>query len=56
MERDLADPKSVVTTYEGRHKHDIPEVAKRSNRKEINFKEERPIILQQKKEQITNFW
>ncbi|KAI3665851.1 hypothetical protein L6452_44486 [Arctium lappa] len=45
VERDLADPKSVVTTYEGRHKHDIPVVAKTSNRKETNFKDESPIIL-----------
>lgn len=44
VERDLADPKSVVTTYEGRHKHDIPVVAKPSNRKEVNFKDESPII------------
>ncbi|XP_024975612.1 probable WRKY transcription factor 26 [Cynara cardunculus var. scolymus] len=54
VERDLADPKSVVTTYEGRHKHDIPVVAKRSNRKEIDFKSEIPVVLHLEEDQITN--
>ncbi|CAI9276944.1 unnamed protein product [Lactuca saligna] len=31
VERALSDLKSVVTTYEGRHKHDIPVVAKPSS-------------------------
>lgn len=53
VERDVLDPKSVVTTYEGKHKHDIPVVAKPSRHTEMNFKTERPIPLKFKEEQVT---
>ncbi|KAL8248754.1 hypothetical protein R6Q59_005622 [Mikania micrantha] len=52
VERVYLDPKSVVTTYEGKHKHDIPTVAKRANRNETSFKTERTTLLQLKEEQI----
>ncbi|KAL7608964.1 probable WRKY transcription factor 2 [Lactuca sativa] len=52
VERALSDLKSVVTTYEGRHKHDIPVVVKPSSNNEINFKAEIPFLLQLKEEKI----
>lgn len=52
VERVSSDSKSVVTTYEGRHKHDIPVIAKPSSHNETNFKVEVPILLQLKEEQV----
>nr|XP_043606391.1 WRKY transcription factor WRKY24-like [Erigeron canadensis] len=52
VERPSSDPKSVVTTYEGKHKHDIPVVAKPSSSDETSLKAERPHLLQLKEEQI----
>lgn len=67
VERAPSDPKSVVTTYEGKHNHDIPvsrhrayntekgtNVKSSSQRKETKFgNNERPVLLQMKEEKIT---
>lgn len=52
VERVTSDPKSVVTTYEGKHKHDIPVVAKPSSSNETNLKTETPFLLQLKEEHM----
>ncbi|KAK1423342.1 hypothetical protein QVD17_18641 [Tagetes erecta] len=52
VERVYLDPKSVVTTYEGKHKHNIPMLARPSSHHETNFKTERTALLQLKEEQI----
>ncbi|KAI3824079.1 hypothetical protein L1987_05527 [Smallanthus sonchifolius] len=52
VERVYLDPKFVETTYEGKHKHVIPVLAKPSSHKETNFKTERTTLLQLKEEQI----
>jgi len=69
VERAPSDPKSVVTTYEGKHNHDIPvgrhrgynnnggqmgKSSKSSQRKDTNLgSNERPVLLQMKEEEIT---
>ncbi|KAK9064818.1 hypothetical protein SSX86_016200 [Deinandra increscens subsp. villosa] len=54
VERAYLDPKSVVTTYEGRHKHDTPVTAKVSSHNETNFKDKTMTLLQLKEEQISS--
>nr|GEV00893.1 probable serine/threonine-protein kinase At1g54610 [Tanacetum cinerariifolium] len=66
VERAPLDPKSVVTTYEGKHNHDIPVSRHRgynnnngsggtaAKRKEPKLgSNERPVLLQMKEEEIT---
>nr|XP_043615049.1 probable WRKY transcription factor 3 [Erigeron canadensis] len=65
VERAPSDPKSVVTTYEGKHNHDIPVSRHRgysnnsgggtaTKRKETKLENnERPVLLQMKEEKIT---
>ncbi|PWA60497.1 WRKY domain-containing protein [Artemisia annua] len=66
VERAPLDPKSVVTTYEGKHNHDIPVSRHRgynnnnggggaaARRKEPKLgNNERPVLLQMKEEEIT---
>lgn len=66
VERAPSDPRSVVTTYEGKHNHDIPVSRHRGytekgttvkppqQRKETKFgNNERPVLLQMKEEKIT---
>ncbi|KAD4887947.1 hypothetical protein E3N88_20020 [Mikania micrantha] len=64
VERAPLDPKSVVTTYEGKHNHDIPasrhrgysggQMGKSTKRKDTKFvNNEIPVLLQMKEEAIT---
>ncbi|XP_076886819.1 putative WRKY transcription factor 4 isoform X2 [Bidens hawaiensis] len=61
VERAPLDPKSVVTTYEGKHNHDIPVSkhrgyinSKPSQRKDASLgNNERPVLLQMNEEAIT---
>ncbi|XP_071694687.1 probable WRKY transcription factor 26 [Rutidosis leptorrhynchoides] len=52
VERVVSDPKSVVTTYEGKHKHDIPVIAKPSSSDVTTTKNAEPYLLQLKEEKI----
>ncbi|GJV45140.1 probable WRKY transcription factor 3, partial [Tanacetum coccineum] len=69
VERAPLDPKSVVTTYEGKHNHDIPVSRHRgynnnngsggtaAKRKEPKLgSNERPVLLQMKEEEITAWY
>ncbi|KAA8547952.1 hypothetical protein F0562_004381 [Nyssa sinensis] len=69
VERASTDPKAVVTTYEGKHNHDIPAARNRSHNAansnalklkpqkgvqlDYGSKDERPVLLQLKEERIT---
>ncbi|MFS8017189.1 putative transcription factor WRKY family [Helianthus anomalus] len=55
VERVYLDPKSVVTTYEGKHKHDIPVLAKPSSHNITNFNIEEMTLLQSKEEHIPSW-
>ncbi|KAF3444809.1 hypothetical protein FNV43_RR14502 [Rhamnella rubrinervis] len=71
VERASTDPKAVVTTYEGKHNHDVPAARTSSHNTANNnhgqqlkpvkvvaekhrlLKDQRPVLLQLKEEQIT---
>ncbi|KAF8117582.1 hypothetical protein N665_0009s0102 [Sinapis alba] len=61
VERAANDPKAVVTTYEGKHNHDVPAARNSShhqlrsnNTSTVNFNQEQPVArLRLKEEQIT---
>ncbi|XP_059670389.1 probable WRKY transcription factor 4 [Cornus florida] len=63
VERSSTDPKAVVTTYEGKHNHDLPAARNSSNTTQLKpqrmvaekpaLLDQRPVLLQLKEERIT---